>query len=93
MTFRQFGDAISASLYLLPLYAAPHNSVSLIHLPVSALVGTDAAETPCGLQMGNVLLDRLTRNPQCGRHPDLRQVRLRLEQIGQAVNGFLTTFF
>ena len=50
---------------------------SLRDLPVSALVGPDAAEEACGLELGDVLLDGLARDAKCRGHADLRQMRLR----------------
>ena len=59
---------------------------------MSALVGSDAEKAPRILQVRDVLLHGLTGNPQGGRHADLRQMRLCLEQLDQTVNRFLTTF-
>ena len=63
------------------------------HLPMPALVGANATEASLRLQIREVLLHCLTGNPQGSRHANLRQMRLRLEQLGQTVNRFLTTFF
>ena len=65
----------------------------LFHLPVSAFVGTDATETPCGLQVGNVLLYGIARlYSKTLHHFHLRYCRVPLNNLKQALGCFQTTF-
>ena len=59
---------------------------------MSALVGTDATETACSLQVGNVLLDRAARNAKCGNHARDSQLRLVAQQFPNSLTHFLTAF-
>ena len=59
---------------------------------MTAFVWTDAAETAGAFQIVDVLLDRTSGNTERGDKTGLREIRMILQQLPEAFNGFLTAF-
>ena len=59
---------------------------------MAALVRADAAETSGAFQIVDVLLNRASGNAERGDKTSLREIRIILQQLPEAFNGFLTAF-
>ena len=63
------------------------------NLPVSAFIRPDPTQTPGALQVRQMLLHRLPRNPQRLRHFALGCRPVLRQKSDNPIGGFLTTFF
>ena len=80
-------------IHLQPFQSREHYSLPSYNLPVSAFIRPDPTQTPSALQVRQMLLHRLPRNPQRLRHLTLGCRPVLRQKSDNPISSFLTTFF